>query len=368
MELMIRTRTPVWTGGVDPGRVDRIRETGILGSLRWWYEVLVRGLGGMACDPSEGTCRFDSKKYEGSSAKDKRQRLRDADLCDVCQVFGATGWRRRFRLTIWDNTKPDSSVESKTQADRSYTDNNRSYADNKGKPHKPTWYFPDKPRSGSLSIRIQSLASDFPPEVIAGLIQFLADWGAIGARAQMGFGVIEIENGQIDTRPLYDWLAPIAGNQAYTRLPSLQNIFLARISPKDNRPFSETDTFNLKYDLRRLFADNEHVRHFIMGTVSRQRIAAKVKRIAAKVKMSRPYDGHREMRVWGWIPEKAEVYSDPWNRDRVVDKIYSHLDKEYNLYLWREMNSNRDKLTHGIDDPRMFLQSLLGLKERNDAT
>jgi len=35
MELTIETLTPLWTGGVD-GRADRIHETGILGSLRWW--------------------------------------------------------------------------------------------------------------------------------------------------------------------------------------------------------------------------------------------------------------------------------------------------------------------------------------------
>ncbi|HET90119.1 MAG TPA: type III-B CRISPR module RAMP protein Cmr1, partial [Chloroflexi bacterium] len=209
MELKIKTLTPLWTGGVEAGKVDRIHETGILGSLRWWYEAIVRGLGGEACDPSEGKCKFDAEKYRQSSAPDERQRLRDAGLCDVCQVFGATGWRRRFRLTILDNTTPDSSVESRAKANRSYTDNRR-------KTHTPTWYFPDnqsdKPRSGNLSIQIQSLAPDFPPEVIAGLIQFVADWGAIGARAQMGFGVIELESVRINTRPLYDWLVPVAGN------------------------------------------------------------------------------------------------------------------------------------------------------------
>ncbi|MCD6141803.1 type III-B CRISPR module RAMP protein Cmr1, partial [Candidatus Bipolaricaulota bacterium] len=45
MKVKIRTLTPLWTGGAD-GKVDRVHETGILGSLRWWYEAIVRGLGG----------------------------------------------------------------------------------------------------------------------------------------------------------------------------------------------------------------------------------------------------------------------------------------------------------------------------------
>jgi len=60
----------------------------------------VRGLGGSACDPSEHTCSFDLKKYRESKATDESQRLRDAGLCDVCQVFGATGWRRRFGVEV----------------------------------------------------------------------------------------------------------------------------------------------------------------------------------------------------------------------------------------------------------------------------
>jgi CRISPR-associated protein Cmr1 len=344
VELGIKTLTPLWTGGVETGKVDRIHETGILGSLRWWYEVIVRGLGGKACDPTTPSCIYDPDKP-------------NMGLCDVCQVFGATGWRRRFRLTILDNTAPDSLVESRAKA-------NRSYIDNRGKTRTPTWYFPDnrndKPRSGNLTLQIQSLASGFSPEVIAGLIQFIADWVAIGARAQMGFGVIELENGRLDTRPLHDWVVSTAGSETYPDLPSLQNIFLARISPTNSGQFSEQDTFNLKYDLRQLFASDKRLRHFIMGTVKGQRIAA-------KVKMSRPYNGGREMRVWGWIPEQADVYRGSWNRNAVVDAICQHLGTKYDLQVWREMNSARDTATPNNGDAQAFLRDLLAIEEEDDA-
>ena len=106
MKIKINLLTPLWTGGVDR-QTDRIRETGILGSLRWWYEAVVRGPGKKACDPGKGKCSFDARAYNQSKAEDERQRLRDAGLCDVCQIFGATGWKRRFRLEIIeDNTRP----------------------------------------------------------------------------------------------------------------------------------------------------------------------------------------------------------------------------------------------------------------------
>lgn len=334
MRLEIRTLTPLWTGGIEAGKVDRIHETGVLGSLRWWYETIVRGLGGEACDPAIPSCIYDPDKP-------------DNGLCDVCRVFGATGWRRRFRLTILDQTQPDTSSPKQISADRPINPKTN---------RKPTWWFPDYPRSGNLTLQIQSLAQDFPPEVTAGLIQFIADWTALGARAQMGFGVIELANGRFDTQPLYDRLIASVGSNTYPQLPSLQNIFLAHIQVEN---VNDRETFNLKYDLRQLFAGDKQLRHFIMGTV-------KGGRMAAKVKMSRPY-GDGLMRVWGWIPEQADAYQGSWNRDAVVAAIYQHLDTNYTLPVWREMNSTRDTATPNNGDAKVFLQSLLGLEEEDDA-
>lgn len=77
MEVKIQALTPLWTGGVE-GKVDRIRETGILGSLRWWMEVLVRGMGGNVCDPTEQKCSYKN------------------GLCEVCKIFGAEGQNAVF--------------------------------------------------------------------------------------------------------------------------------------------------------------------------------------------------------------------------------------------------------------------------------
>ena len=90
MDIKIKTLTPLWTGGVDR-TCDRLHETGIIGSLRWWYEAIVRGLGGKACDPTgKHRCPDEYGNY-----------------CDVYQVFGSTGWQC-FRLTIVDHTQQDT--------------------------------------------------------------------------------------------------------------------------------------------------------------------------------------------------------------------------------------------------------------------
>lgn len=49
----------------------------------------MHGFGGWACDPSQPLCSVEQ------------------GLCAACQIFGATGWRRRFRLLVAsDQTTP----------------------------------------------------------------------------------------------------------------------------------------------------------------------------------------------------------------------------------------------------------------------
>ncbi|NLX19889.1 MAG: type III-B CRISPR module RAMP protein Cmr1 [Desulfobulbus sp.] len=74
--------TDLWTGDIN-GKSNRLITTGLLGSIRWWFEVLVRGLGGSACDPTDTKC-------EGRNH------------CVVCELFGCTGWARKFRFEVLD--------------------------------------------------------------------------------------------------------------------------------------------------------------------------------------------------------------------------------------------------------------------------
>lgn len=100
--------TDLWTGSVTleetGGQIkektgpDRLITTGLVGSIRWWFEVLVRGLGGTACDPNDTKCE-------------------DRKHCVVCELFGCTGWARKFRfeaLVENGNIKTDQIKQNQT--------------------------------------------------------------------------------------------------------------------------------------------------------------------------------------------------------------------------------------------------------------
>ncbi len=104
---MIATRTytltaltDIWTGDAY-GKGDRLITTGLLGSIRWWFEVVVRGLGGSACDPT-GDDRCPDIRKEPTQAGHR---------CVACELFGCTGWARKFRFDVLDG-------DGKPQQDR----------------------------------------------------------------------------------------------------------------------------------------------------------------------------------------------------------------------------------------------------------
>lgn len=160
VSIEIKTLTPIWTGGVNR-ECDILHETGIIGSMRWWYEAIVRGLGGYACDPSKHQC------------PDK-----DGNVCDACLIFGATGWRRRFDLKIiHDNTEPAWKGEEMIKV---------------RPPARSHGWFLSAGRIGSFTLKIHG-DSDVIAR-LASLLLFLEEWGAIGAKPQLGYGFFKINN------------------------------------------------------------------------------------------------------------------------------------------------------------------------------
>jgi CRISPR-associated protein Cmr1 len=98
-EWYFKALTGIWTGNAE-GKNERLITTGLLGSIRWWYEVLVRGLGGYACDPTSDAGNRCPGKDKGKTKKYYEKGVR----CAVCELFGCTGWSRKFRFEVLDES------------------------------------------------------------------------------------------------------------------------------------------------------------------------------------------------------------------------------------------------------------------------
>lgn len=176
LTITLRTLTPLWTGGVETGKMERIHETGIIGSLRWWYEAIVRGLGGHACDPTTHACIYNNTDKPNNG------------LCDVCQMFGATGWRRRFSMQITAETSP-------AWKDDNHPLNIRPYGRIRG------WYL----QPGQIGTITIHLTGDLQTrQKLKAAFLFMEKYGNLGARPQLGYGRFQIIDIKNDPGP-YTW-------------------------------------------------------------------------------------------------------------------------------------------------------------------
>lgn len=307
LTLMIQTVTPIWTGGSD-GKMDRLHETGLMGSLRWWYEVIVRGMGGHACDPSsDKKCAFDKEKFDKSKEKGLPLSicLREAGLCDACQVFGATGWKRRFRLEITNTDLKDVSFP------KLQTSGNRYKKDAaKG---KPNWYFSGNAKEGNFTIKITPMR-EFDPALIHGVLRLIQNHSGFASKTQLGCGRIRIVNEpNFDREKFLNIASNISSVGSDKTFPSLQNMFFLNLSSEIN---GIQPVLDLKYDIRKKLResfDDRTLRHYVMGMVSPRR------NDGAKIFFSQAIDKH--MNVWGWIPENVPSDIGKLPRRSVLDPV-----------------------------------------------
>ncbi len=250
LQVKIRTLTPLWTGGVD-GTMDRIHETGIIGSLRWWYEAIVRGLGGSACDPTSHACELTGdrlKRYNAARKAGKNwwEALDEAGICDVCKVFGTTGWKRRFKLEVRPMKGEFDITEGMFPSGRVHPDKKNLY-------RTGVWLLRGG-YHGELELKFIGDEKMLWCEILPVLL-FIERWGALGPKTSLGYGVFKIlsinefqgstdgswrkflknsQNIQNCSRPVGQWWwgnhTSFSSNSNYQGiLPALTNMFFSKV-------------------------------------------------------------------------------------------------------------------------------------------
>lgn len=371
MEVKLDFLTPLWTADAT-GKAQHVEGTGLMGSLRWWYEVLIRGLGGWACDPStDGRCLLDAKAFgkrldQGCTHAGKghlcpnceAKALTDCGLCPACQVFGATGWARVFHLRVDGKTKwayPLTAVRDMSREVAS-ADSIRVIPDSgKG------YFFPPG-RLGSLTLTLvprRPLADKSALPLMVGLLEFIRRNGALGSKTNLGYGLFQWAEQPGDIPSALEFVQLVAKRAAIGKkgdsdgLPDLREMFFANVAL--GREWQPKDFANFKRALRGAFCqrgaitndadEQQRLRRFIFGTTEEEAQAS-------KIKMALLPD-RRTLRVWGWVPEEPYGHA-----QQVLQLVRNELQRYGNLTSWRKFDSRCD--TKGrYTDAKEFLQSLM---------
>jgi CRISPR-associated protein Cmr1 len=178
MDLTLTPLTPIWTGDAE-GISGSLRITGLMGSLRWWFEGIVRALGRYACDPTEEGCQYDPEQKKNPFH----------GLCPACWLFGATGWARRFRLTGSGLHASEWCILAAPEVARLHENWLRRVYKLPGS--KVLW-------GDSLTLqftrhlpRAEAPGDANLDSVFCGLLNAIARFGALAAKPQNGWGVID---------------------------------------------------------------------------------------------------------------------------------------------------------------------------------
>jgi CRISPR type III-B/RAMP module RAMP protein Cmr1 len=190
LTISLKTLTPLWTGGVDQS-CDRLHETGLIGSLRWWYEALVRGLGGYACDPtSDGRCTFASKAYEKAKGAGSSGAVAlhegTKSLCAGCYLFGCTGWARLFRLRTAEAPTKNLHFCTTLEMNKGWLE--RVFAGSSGGIGSAQVPY------GDVRVEFSTRGQDenYTRGQFALVLRLAAEYGGVGARLQHGFGQVSL--------------------------------------------------------------------------------------------------------------------------------------------------------------------------------
>ncbi|MBI4337020.1 MAG: type III-B CRISPR module RAMP protein Cmr1 [Chloroflexi bacterium] len=337
--LKLHLLTPLWTAGASSGRMDRVHETGIIGSLRWWYEATLRALGRDVCDPTSDDprerCPRDNQHY-----------------CDVCQLFGATGHRRCFRLEMEDGDPLFRELRIPLPSGRLHPKRRNPVG---------AWYLQGESRTGDLTLGIVPLGPVDAADKLRIPLTLIHRHAALGAKVSSGYGVVRIteENGDllaVDSSLVERLAGSGRMGQPSGDLPDLRDFFFAKLrfqAPSEDPNWWQkiqgiAETFNGQVtdqgETRRVFKNpQEHneatntlvivvqqqgvvplapaVRNWLRYTWFPSRFQPGTAlgslegylfgqtrpnhNIASKINVSHAYrldSGEWEFRIWGWIP------------------------------------------------------------------
>lgn len=329
IEFKIKPLTPIFTGGID-GKCDRLHETGIIGSMRWWFEAIIRGMGGYACDPTESKNKCPDE---------------NGNYCDACKIFGSTGLKRVFRLDILNdgptNTASDFQIKvvkeyQKETADIIKTFNHRGWFFKPGIINDSLQmqiYYPTRP-IGKLGIDANEAG-----QLILLPLKLMADWGGLAVKNQQGYGVFNLSGDmKFDFDKSIAALKKILGEKPQNKrvqpdVPRLDQFFFSRIefhieeknkiefwNKRFHYPKQESGEMSwgddpflpiaplVRYYLRSLIREqegwNKDLRHQLMGEAQGNN------RKKSLINCSHAYPTNNdiyEMRIWGWIPETRKI-------------------------------------------------------------
>lgn len=311
----LETLTPLWTGDAF-SKTAEIKASSILGTIRWWYEIICRSLGMRVCDGKHlEKCNLKRKEFLKDLIKDRPidEALDNQNICPVCRLFGCNGWAGKIKLIIDENIKEDiGEIVVGTRRN------------DKGR----------RPIEGKIFNKENSLKLLFIPvkelnekeiELLILTIRIISDNAALGGRTAQGNGIVRLLFNETPKRRNVITKDDIKETAKSWKYPTLDNTFFLKVRLEfsenisciidknkfwtgSNRSSNSKSWdriwtkhrfipigFHIRDTIRRV-EQNENLRHELFGKVKKDGEGS-------KIFVSHGYKIHNntvEVRIWGY--------------------------------------------------------------------
>jgi CRISPR-associated protein Cmr1 len=216
IKVTFETITPLWTGDAW-GNNTEIRPSSIMGSLRFWFEVICY-FAGITTDNDyeEGKLKVDitSKQlqekflelFKNNLDKDHNE-LIDITLAELgvplpARIFGCTGWESLIRIKeikIIKNNKDNYNYPvGKIKFDE------LEYKNSRGNIIIPAWYF-NKGFLGPFEITFEIKNKSISNNILYPLLNFIQKYGYLGGKWNLGYGRFKVEKVEENRQKKDDW-------------------------------------------------------------------------------------------------------------------------------------------------------------------
>ena len=206
VKVKFKTITPLWTGDAWMENHE-IRPSSIIGSLRFWFEVICYFAGITTDDDYENgklKGNIENKNFRQEFLKLKNQEPnKDKDeLVDMvlakfgiplpARIFGCTGWKGKIGIKkITDVSKSNDYDYYQGKLEIKELEYTKKYQNGQTKKVTPTWYF-SKGFVGEFTIIFEIKNNKTKDTIFYPLLNFIENYGFLGGKWNIGYGRAKI--------------------------------------------------------------------------------------------------------------------------------------------------------------------------------
>lgn len=331
--IKLQSLTPVWTGNAF-GKTEEIKASSILGSIRWWYEIIYRSLGKRVC---KNKCKLQQNDFIKDLLDDKTvdKALDNQNICPACKLFGCNGWAGKIKVVV-----DDSGNKRMHKVEIGARENERAKRILDGLIFTNQKY---------LKLLIYPVKELEPKEIelLRIVLKIISENAAIGGRTAQGNGVVKlIPEGDRRKNNIKLVVKEELGNKEY---PALDNVFFLKLHLKFDETIdsiirnncfwtgNSTESSDWEYNWRQYgfipigFHIRDTIRRIKKDVKSRHELFGQRNEGGSKIFVSHGYkidETTAEVRIWGYSEKNRikELVSE------ISEKLTSGEDLKNNLF------------------------------------